>query len=132
MYVSTDGAPFTLLLSAKAAASATFNGQIGHPCRFYSLASDKVGLLHLQVIRPARPQVAALAFDQSHQRAATALADDRVPFPVPKAALAIDHIGPPVDADAAGQFAASPGRSPPRRSHGFYPAAPVLIPLSMV
>jgi hypothetical protein len=54
--VSTDGGTFTPFESATTATSATFNGASGHTYRFYSVATDNVGLIQPT---PPAPQATA-------------------------------------------------------------------------
>ena len=45
MYVSDDGGAYTLWQSDTTATSATYTGQVGHTYRFYSVATDPLGLV---------------------------------------------------------------------------------------
>ena len=45
VYVSDNGAPFTLWQSATTTTSATYTGQLDHTYAFYSVATDNVGLI---------------------------------------------------------------------------------------
>ena len=45
VYVSDDGGSYTLWQSDTTARSATYTGQVGHTYRFYSVATDNVGLV---------------------------------------------------------------------------------------
>ena len=64
VYVSDDGGAYTLWQSATTETSATYTGQVDHTYRFYSVATDNVGLVQptppsaqatTEVVPPAPP-----------------------------------------------------------------------------
>jgi hypothetical protein len=74
---------------------------------FHAASRDACRGRGAHVIGAADSEVAALSFHPCHKGASTPFSDDRVALPISVTTATIDHVGPSVDANALGEFAAS-------------------------